>query len=113
MSIPTTKAEYKKELIRRSAEGLFPASEGGSCKYLCEDGRQCAAGVLIPKENYCPSFEGQTVCLRNDPRLLEALRIPEGVDMQQVRLLQIAHDACPDAWSHEWFVGEVEHILAD
>lgn len=113
-----TKEEYKALLIHTSATGGFPARGGlfNRCMYRTDDGKKCAAGLLIPDECYTPQIEGLCInsfCdeIRNPATVLVARHLPEGVTLFQVHELQQAHDSRSQAWDHERFVADVNRIL--
>lgn len=97
-----TKQEYLAELIARVEDGRFPAVENDRCSYRTADGRACAAGVLIPDDEYTPDFEDITYlekleCYTDTARLIgerlhNAVKLPEGVTPEMVRECQGAHD---------------------
>jgi hypothetical protein len=87
-------------------EGNGPSiSINGSCKYRLDDGRKCAAGVLLADEDYDPTCEGGGVDqfgddynasfrLEHSPLLAAALRTldPLGSRYTLADCLQSAHD---------------------
>ena len=87
---PTTKEAYKAELIRRSSKGLFPCVNETklSCLYRGENGRECAAGILIPDKDYHPDLEYKTAY---NPIIMEVIKLPSGVTYDQVAQCQNAH----------------------
>jgi hypothetical protein len=58
------------------------------CAYRGECGMKCAAGALIPDEEYRAEFENQTVCDSQISTLIKEL----GHDVNLVRRLQRLHD---------------------
>lgn len=85
-------------LTQRMRSGTF-----GACLYRGRDGRKCAAGCLLPDEEYHPSMEGYGVLTnRNDP---EAKRVREFFterveDLILLGTLQGLHDRDPpDEWA--------------
>lgn len=70
-----------------------PASIRGSCQYRLPDGRTCAAGCLIPQDQYSVHFEGNSI-FDNGHLSLAGLAIQNlGHDIELVRSLQICHDS--------------------
>lgn len=69
----------------------LPGLNGGmeTCMYLALDGSQCAAGCLIPPEEYNKNFEGKGLFTNPQVRnLMERL----GHDLHLVYALQSVHD---------------------
>ena len=71
-----------------------------ACAYRGEEGRKCAAGILIPDDRYSSEFEGYTVSICNlseideeDPsdRIAKIL-LEEGHQLDFVSACQSAHD---------------------
>lgn len=66
------------------------------CAYHGNEGRKCAAGVLIPEGDYTIAMEGRGV------RHLCDIHHPDttwyGHDVKLVRNLQIVHDDSPVVW---------------
>lgn len=83
----------------RVSEGRVNDSEGVTCLYRNkENGCRCAAGWLIPDEDYDPSFEGQTV--RVGTGELGGLRVQNYFidkfgeeNLKFIQELQTVHDA--------------------
>jgi hypothetical protein len=68
----------------------------GKCVYLAPDGKMCAAGVLIPKEDYKPEFDSDGSTFYNAHGLTtlgEILECQEGHDLDLVTDLQMIHDS--------------------
>lgn len=66
----------------------------GSCAYRGENGLMCAAGILIPDEEYKPKFEKQTW------RNLTLTGEVENKFSNEIRRLQIIHD---DTYYKNWY----------
>lgn len=113
-----TKQEYYNLLVKTSAEGRFPATEcwgertEPTCCYRTKDGRKCAAGLLIPDDEYSPNMENRNfMAIINDyPALLHC--IPEGMTARNVRQIQYnIHDSVAlYPWSHEFFVRRLNQL---
>lgn len=98
MAVPTTRAEYIKDIERRIYQGLLPShNDEGRCAYRadgtasCE--KRCVAGILIPDYKYDRIIEGR-VCANG--LVPERLQLPEGVILDEVCQLQAWHDALSD-----------------
>lgn len=52
---------FDKIVTHLRAQGCRAVRETGDCAYLAPDGKRCAAGCLIPPEDYDPKFEGCSV----------------------------------------------------
>lgn len=79
-----------------------PAYDGGDCRYRTEDGCKCAAGCLIPDDQYTAEMEnvvidpyykeGPSAEFHQAARCLYDL----GHDLRLVSMLQNAHDTIAD-----------------
>lgn len=87
-----------------AAQGRQGRSKGSSCKYRGDDGTKCAAGHLIPDEDYHPKLEGGIVERSPLRELFDAL----GYEPIFVGRLQAAHDLAPAdssdprVWRSSW-----------
>ena len=82
----------KQEVLDFVADKLFeqgePSMENGTCMYRTEDGLKCAAGWLIPDEQYSEFFEHQSIaCLHILDKEIEGI----------VTQLQLVHDDSANA----------------
>ncbi len=64
--------------------------ENPSCKYRGPDGLMCAAGVLIPDDQYTPDMEGLS-CSAEDKPIYHVL-VQAGHDPNLCQRLQTCHD---------------------
>lgn len=72
----------------------------GECRYLAPDGCKCAAGCLIPPEDYDPMFEGASIDEKNKPVGKYFLqKFPDELQRELIRELQYMHDVIP---IHRW-----------
>lgn len=109
---PTTKEAYKAELIRRSAEGLFPClNDEGNCVYRGPDGKECAAGILIPDDKYVASLEGKNAY---NKAIHEVIQLPSDMSIDQVGQCQAAHDRqrLMERWDDVRFRMDIAEIFA-
>lgn len=86
-----TAQEYYELLVNAVYDGVMPSDEKNECLYRGPEGKKCAIGLLIPDEDYSPSFELQAVDELPQP-LLDAIT-PEGLSIQDLVKIQYAHDA--------------------
>jgi hypothetical protein len=70
------------------AQGVAAASPDGKCFYRGPNGTKCAAGHLIPDENYSETLEHKPA---SNELVMKAMGIDE-TDKRLVRTLQGAHD---------------------
>ena len=74
-------------------------NDQGTCAYRGVDETKCAAGVLIPDEEYLPDFECKAVAIAGNfadaPRPTDVGRVIQrlGHDLTLVRSLQKIHDS--------------------
>ena len=86
---------------KANGEGFCGAT---TCMYRAPDGKQCAAGCLIPDDRYTPELERNSVmCHSGDgvgrPFKVGELIIELGHDLQLVYELQRVHDYYqPEEW---------------
>lgn len=67
------------------------AKEGVGCVYRTSEGLKCAAGCLIPDEEYNPCFErSRAIILENKYGLFTRLGLNEHMDL--INYLQTIHD---------------------
>jgi hypothetical protein len=64
---------------------------GIACKYLSDDGKRCAAGSLIPPDEYFPKLEGTGNVLNLPDRFTEFQWMLPFIDL--IVKLQSAHDS--------------------
>lgn len=102
-----TRQEYKELLIQCARDGTFPSmGEDGICMYRGPDGKKCAAGVLIPDEEYESQMEG--LSWQSLPSELTDRIRPEGMTDQEMQTVQELHDIWAQQWDPEEFIQEVE-----
>jgi len=83
--------------LRKQGAKATVRGENGSdeCTYRSPDGRQCAAGCLIPDELYDPRIEGKPAHNELVANILKSL----GHDVRLCLSLQRVHDDCePKNW---------------
>lgn len=113
MTVPQSRQEWLDLIIKTSLEGGFPSVEydgcanPGRCVYLSPTGRMCVIGLLIDREKYSSSLEGN---LRN--KVLEVL--PEWAQ-QLGRHVLSSVQACHDSrargpWDHKAFVENLRNL---
>lgn len=73
-----------------------PAYENNKCRYRTSDGKSCAAGCLIPDEDYIPGLEGTTAWAVP----VQVLLSKQGHDPELVDSLQHVHDLAATQWSN-------------
>jgi len=84
-------------------------SYGYFCTYRSPDGRKCAAGCLIPDDEYDSVMEGKFV---HDPGVVRDCIERHGHDVKLVRALQVVHDADDvSAWERALELVAEEHCL--
>lgn len=74
---------------RLNKQGCASISASDECRYRGPTGRRCAAGWLIPDDQYNASFEGRTV---GDTEVWEAINLPDKYQ-PLVNALQEMHDS--------------------
>ena len=106
--------EYYDLLVQKSQSGAFPSRNESSCLYLSPEGKQCAVGVLIPKEefhNFSIERLGQGIddLLVWKPELKQYL--PTDMRTDELKSVQHIHDQTAwDSksdgllWNHQMFV---------
>jgi len=90
-----TKQETFDFVVKAIVEQGRPAvDQFGNCEYRTADGRKCAAGHLIPDDQYQPSLEGWSVGTESVPesKRLRDIITAAGHDADLVSALQSAHD---------------------
>lgn len=97
-----------RHLIKQSAKAK---GSGGGCRYLAEDGKQCAVGCLIRPDAYVATMEGSEVDSDEVLRVLEQSGIATAhrAVRELLRLLQRVHDHEAVA---DW-ASALSHIAAD
>lgn len=76
-------------LLTQSAKSI----SNRECRYRGDDGLSCAAGCLIPDDQYDQTLEGSGVGHRKVLAVLEGIVEPEDIDL--LRDLQLVHDYDP------------------
>jgi hypothetical protein len=113
-----TNRSYFDLLVKTSAEGKFPAYEGGQCKYRTSNGLKCGVGVIVPDEIYCDLFDHNEfmvtgiIYLNNHlPNVLKLKEwIPEGMTILELADVQKVHDSNSSPyylWDHDNFVKQL------
>ena len=84
-----TKQEYYDELVCSALDGTFPSVMPDGCMYRGFGGTKCAAGILIPDDQYYETMEG---CPFDE--IYEDLGdiIPKGMTINDVCSIQTWHD---------------------
>ena len=95
--LPATKKAYHDLLLATSLAGGFPSAHDVAgmvtCRYRGDNGRACAAGLLIPDDRYAESFEGSSIDeLLGEHKPLHDLVLPEGLSALDLGAAQSAHD---------------------
>lgn len=79
--------------------GFAIAMDMPRCAYRGNDGTKCAAGCLIPDDDYNPDMEGRGI---TTPNALHTVLTAAGHDIQLVEALQYVHDVYPvSAWREQ------------
>lgn len=109
-----TKQWYYDELVRRSAEGLFPAVGTAGCAYRATSGLKCAIGVLIPDSDYEVGWEnhdfaGVASQFGKPAWWPEWLQWSED-ESSSAYQLQLCHDELSGGWSHRKFVERLNRL---
>jgi len=108
---PTTNQEaydlVKAHLTRpgaRQAVKKRPEHDAPMCMYRTDDGNRCAAGAMIPDEQYKGSIEG--ISIEALVRDMHKVALHPGVSLSLIQRLQGVHDRSEN-WDHETgeFVG--------
>lgn len=105
-----TKADvFYRVIAHLRAQGVQAKNEIGSCRYLTPEGLKCAAGCLIPDDEYNPEFEGScwATIAANFPQYEEY--------RDMITDLQLLHDSCYQGFDSPRFalavaVLEEEHL---
>ncbi len=84
-----TKQETFDTVVRGILSQGGPAVDGNVCRYRT-GGRKCAAGWLIPDDEYTTELEGPIAYVAGS--LYEIICVRHGHDFDLVRALQRAHD---------------------
>lgn len=89
--------------LRKQGRKALRADMSGGCGYRAEGGLKCAAGCLIPDEDYKQSFEGHSVG-SDRPDAEVAVYFASKFPLEQIILigeLQEIHDRMdPFAWEY-------------
>jgi hypothetical protein len=91
------------------AQGVQAKNEIGSCSYRTPEGLKCAAGCLIPDDEYNPEFEGSSWATI-------ASHFPQYEEYRDmITDLQLLHDGCYQGFDSLRFslavaVLETEHL---
>jgi hypothetical protein len=89
----TNQEAFSKVKAGVNAQG-GPAYNGYKCVYRAPDGKKCAAGQLIPDDEYTESLEGSSVVeLDTENRLPPSLA---GINIDLLRKMQMAHDCASE-----------------
>lgn len=78
--------------------------KGDMCMYLAPDGCKCAAGCLIPPEDYRPEFEGNSIENRESAvGVYFKQKFPNSDDRELIQDLQNIHDNGEvNTWESQW-----------
>lgn len=90
-----TKQEYYNLLVKSAYDGTFPSMDGEQCAYRLDHTdhcpQRCAVGLLIPDEWYDDLMEGNSVP-DLDSDHFDLIRVPEGLDKEDLWQIQRCHD---------------------
>jgi len=93
--------KVRNHLLSQGTKSMLSRSSNdfqAQCAYRGEEGRSCAAGCLIPDENYSPALESFSA---TSPRVAAAMGFPgdnaelsleQEEQLHMIRQLQIIHD---------------------
>jgi len=100
----------KQEMFDKAARGILDqggpsATDNGTCKYRCANGRKCAAGHIIPDALFTPEMEGTTCAPLTTDEKAPTQRYYETTSAFAERLRFIYH--------HTLVVGALEQLGAD
>ncbi len=92
-----TRSEFRKFAADACDAKIMPSREVGRytpiCRYRGAEGTKCAIGILIDDEDY---HEKWNSCgYLNIPEVVQEKICLEGLTMEQMQSIQIAHDDCP------------------
>jgi len=111
-----TRQEYHDLLVATSEAGGFPAinprpdGRDVDCSFSTPDGRRCAVGVLLPLDQAAALEKALGGwCLSDVLPSIEDF-IPENVNKEEMKLVQLAHDQLAYSWSHERFVKAIAFL---
>src|SRR6185436_2009551 len=102
-------------LRKQGCRSMDPSNQ--VCVYRSKDGHKCAAGMLIPDEDYKVDFEMCVIEPVPTCRTSEAQRelcelIGKNHDLKLVRDLQVIHDVYDfREWEEKWKNTALEHEL--
>lgn len=108
-----TKQEYYDLLVKSASDGTFPSYVGGDdgCLYRKDQTPackcRCAAGLLIPDEQYDPAMEGRFVSFK---AVRSAISIPDGMTFEDLCVVQRTHDRIACGWDGTEFVETLDLI---
>ena len=83
-------------------QGRKSKGDNGDCVYLSDTGDKCAAGCLIPPEDYDPRIESHTIYGGQYTSPLFEKLFNEA-ELRLIKELQIIHDEFqPRSWEFRW-----------
>jgi hypothetical protein len=94
--MPTKQETFDTVARHLLTQGEKSEIDGVGCAYFGQEGRRCAAGVLIPEDKYDPEFEGEQLYhgASGQPENEASKVIYEaGHDLSLCQDLQFVHDS--------------------
>lgn len=101
-------------MLAQGCRSMFISCFGEECAYHSSDGNKCAAGHLIPAEDYSEDWEGDGVSIDLLPKELNAVSEyfkDRGFNIRLISSLQSAHDGAEDNFCAE-FAAAAREIAA-
>ena len=98
MSYKTMQETYDtvvEHLLKQGGPSMLKGSNV-TCAYRGDNGRKCAAGILIPDDRYHPNMENKSVKAWDVRDVIEELGYVNGDLLQR---LQEAHDSSAEDWN--------------
>lgn len=111
--MPTKQETFDAVVTHLLKQGCRSVDSLGNCVYLSDQGLKCAAGCLIPEDEYVPGWEGTSIwenekCEGTVTACLRRL----GYNLKLVSQLQSIHDNCePHRWDDAFQQLAAEHGL--
>lgn len=107
---PMTKQEVFDKVATHLLTQKKRSYDNGACVYRAKDGSMCAAGCLIPDEEYTPDLEGWhvTACyadhgyFKATPPRPEFVKLFEGWDEDVVAFLRVLQDVHDNILVKDW-----------
>lgn len=98
-------------MLAQGRRSMVTLCYGEECAYRSLDGDKCAAGHLIPDEDYNEHWEGAGVCTNLLPGELNAVNEyfkDRGFNVNLISSLQSAHDGAEDNFCAEFAAAALE-----